>query len=217
MSDERMSDKPVSDTELMALVRAIATNKPALALQMLRAQPELARARLLRTGATRQTAKQFFLDEIGHYVCEGDTALHMAAAAHREETVRELIARGADLRARNRLGTEPLHLAAVGHPGSSRWSPPAQAAIIDLLIKAGADPNAINKNGTAPLHRAVRTRSAAAVEALLAGGADPRLKTRNGSTPMLLAEQTTGRSGSGSVEAKAQQKEIVRLLRPYAA
>ena len=212
-----MATSETSDTELMTLVRVIAAGNSALALQVLQAQPELARARLLRTGATRQTAKQFFLDEVGHYVCEGDTALHVAAAAYQEETVRELIARGADLRARNRLGTEPVHLAAVGQPGSCRWNPLAQAATITLLIKAGADPNAINKNGTASLHRAVRTRSAAAVEALLAGGADPRLKTRNGSTPMTLAEQTTGRGGSSSPAAKAQQKEIVRLLRPYAA
>jgi ankyrin repeat protein len=126
-----------------------------------------------------------------------------------------LIALGADIRARNRLGVEPLHLAADGAPGSRSWNPRAQAGTISLLIQAGADPNANNKNGTAPLHRAVRTRSAAAVEALLAGGADPRLKTRNGSTPMTLAEQTTGRGGSGSPQAKAQQKEIVRLLRPY--
>jgi hypothetical protein len=177
---------------------------------MLKAQPELACARLMATGATRQSAKDYFLDEIGHYIYAGDTALNIAAAAYREEIVRALIALGADVRARNRLGSEPLHHAADGRPGSRSWSPPAQATTIALLIKAGADPNATNKNGTAPLHRAVRTRCAAAVEALLAGGADPRLKTRNGSTPMLLAEQTTGRSGSGSPAAKAQQQEIVR-------
>jgi ankyrin repeat protein len=89
----------------------------------------------------------------------------------------------------------------------------AQAATIALLIEAGADPNATNKNGAAPLHRAVRTRCAAAVEALLAGRADPRLKNKSGSVPMGLAERTTGRGGSGSPEAKAQQEEIVRLLR----
>ena len=77
-----MATSETSDTELMTLVRVIAAGNSALALQVLQAQPELARARLLRTGATRQTATQFFLDEIGHYVCEGDTALHMAAAAY---------------------------------------------------------------------------------------------------------------------------------------
>jgi hypothetical protein len=39
----------------------------------------------------------------------------------------------------------------------------------------------------------------------------------HGSTSMLLATQTTGRGGGGSPEAKAQQKEIVRLLEEHGA
>ena len=35
---------------------------------------------------------------------------------------------------------------------------------------------------------------------------------KNGSTPMQLATKMTGRGGSGSPEAKAQQEEIVRIL-----
>jgi ankyrin repeat protein len=208
-----MAGKETSDAELMALARAIAAGNSALALQMLKAKPELARTRLMLGGATRRKAKNYFLDEIGHYFYVGESALHIAAAAHNEEIVRELIALGADIQARDRLGAEPLHLAADGQRGSRSWNPRAQAATIALLIKAGADPNAINNNGTAPLHRAVRTRCAAAVEALLAGGADPRLKNKNGSMPMALAERTTGRGGSGSPQAKAEQEEIVRLLR----
>jgi ankyrin repeat protein len=83
---------------------------------------------------------------------------------------------------------------------------------VTTLIEAGADPNAVDKSGVAPLHRAVRTRAAAAVRALIAGGADPRRPNKTGSTPMHLATQNTGRSGSGSPEAKAQQAEIIRLL-----
>ena len=80
------------------------------------------------------------------------------------------------------------------------------------LIEAGADPDAADARGVAPLHRAVRTRSAQAVAALLAGGADASLPNRSGSTPLKLAQQTTGRGGSGSPEAKAEQAEILRLL-----
>jgi ankyrin repeat protein len=202
-----------SSSELMALARAIAAGNSALASQMLKAQPELAHARMVAKGATRLMAKAYFLDEIGHYIYAGDSALHIAAAAYNENIVRALIELGADVRARNRLGAEPLHLAADGGPTSHSWNPSAQAATIVLLIKAGADANATNKNGTAPLHRAVRTRCAAAVEALLAGGADPRLKNNNGSMPIALAGRTTGRGGSGSAEARAQQEEVVRLLR----
>jgi ankyrin repeat protein len=80
------------------------------------------------------------------------------------------------------------------------------------LLDAGADPNAVDKGGTTPLHRAVRNRCAAAVAALLDGGADRHADNGRGSTPAKLAAQTSGRGGSGSPEAKAQQHEILRLL-----
>jgi len=89
--------------------------------------------------------------------------------------------------------------------------------IIAMLIGAGADPNGADKSGVAPLHRAVRNRNAAAVGALIDGGADPRAPNKSGSTPLLLATQNTGASGSGSVEAKAQQDEILRLLKEHGA
>lgn len=203
----------ISDADLRALVQMIAAGQSTRVFQMLEAQAGLARARFVIEGATRQEAKAYLLGEIGHYVYKGDTALHIAAAAYQTEIARRLLALGGETRARNRLGAEPLHLAAMGMPGSQHWNPHAQAAIIDCLITAGADPNALDNNGVAPLHRAVRTRCASAVKALLKGGADPRRPNRSGSTPMMLAHLTTGRGGSGSVEAKAQQQEIVALLR----
>ena len=133
----------------------------------------------------------------------------MAAAAHDQALAAELIALGADVRARNRRGQEPLHYAADGGPGVS---PQAQAAVIAALIGAGADPRAVDKGGVSPLHRAVRNRRAAAVKALLDGGADPFAANGSGSTPLTLATLTTGKSGSGSVEAKSEQAEILRLL-----
>jgi ankyrin repeat protein len=195
---------------LMALMRVIGVDDAA-ALRLLAASPALAGARVAQ-GATRQAAKEYYLDPIGHYVYAGDTALHVAAAAYRQETATKLIALGADVRARNRRGATPLHYAADGAPGAPTWNPDAQAETIALLIAAGADPNAADSSGVMPLHRAVRTRCAAAVSALLAGGADARAKNKSGSSPMQLATQNTGRGGSGSPEAKAQQVEIVRLL-----
>jgi ankyrin repeat protein len=211
-----MSKLGASDAALMSLVRAIAADDAAAALRLLAASPALARARF-EQGAMRHGAKVFLLDDIGHYIYAGHTALHVAAGAYRHAIARKLITAGADVRARNRRGAEPLHAAAMGMPGSSWWNPPAQAATIACLIEAGADPNATDMSGVAPLHRAVRTRCAAAVAALLAGGADVRRKNKNGSTPMLLATQTTGRGGSGSPEAKAQQEEIVHLLEQHGA
>jgi Ankyrin repeats (many copies) len=200
----------------MGFVQVVLAGDVATASRLLAASPDLARA-CLKEGATRHAAKQYYLEEIKHYVYTGDSALHVAAAAYGHEIARELLAAGADVRARNRRGAEPLHYAVDGMPGSLTWNPRAQAATIAALIEAGADPNAVDKSGVTPLHRAVRTRCAAAVRALLDGGADVRRENNNGSTPMQLARGTTGRGGSGSVEAKAQQGEIVRLLEQHGA
>src|SRR5215475_9579589 len=199
------------DAPLRALVQAIAAGDAAAARTMLAAAPELARERA-RKGASRQEETPHWLDAIQHYLYVGDTALHIAAAAYQKDIAVDLIARGADVRARNRRGAEPLHYAADGVPASAAWNPDAQAATIACLIAAGADPNAVDKSGVAPLHRAVRTRCAAAVRALLEHGADVRRANRNGSTPLQLARRNTGRGGSGSLAAKAEQQEIVRLL-----
>jgi Ankyrin repeats (many copies) len=197
-------------------VETIVSGDSATAIRLLDASPLLAKERAAH-GATRQAAKQNFFDQILHYMYEGDTALHIAAAAYQIRIAEELIARGADVRARNRRGAEPLHYAVDGGPGLPAWNPSAQTKIIARLIGAGADPNAVDKSGVTPLHRAVRNRCSAAVRALIDGGADPRAPNRNGSTPLLLATQNTGRGGSGSAEAKAQQKEIFRLLVEHGA
>jgi ankyrin repeat protein len=159
-------------------------------------------------GATRQESSNFFFAEIAHYFYAGDTALHMAAAAFRRRVAELLVARGADCRARNRRGAEPLHYAA----DANRWDPTAQAETIEYLLSIGADPSAVDGSGVAPLHRAVRTRSLAAVRALLDGGANSRQPNKAGSTPLHLAVQTTGRGGSGSRQAREQQAGIVSLL-----
>jgi ankyrin repeat protein len=158
-------------------------------------------------GATRQDASDFFFDSIAHYFYTGDTALHMAAAAFHRQIAELLIQHGADCRAKNRRGAEPLHYAADANHSDSA----AQAATIAYLLSVGADPHAVDRSGVAPLHRAVRTRSVAAVRALLDGGANPR-QSKAGSTPLHLAVQNTGRGGSGSRDAREQQVAIVRLL-----
>jgi hypothetical protein len=173
----------------------------------LSAAPALATA-ALPIGATRQQATDFFFIAISHYLYAGDTALHMAAAALSRPMAELLMTHGADCRARNRRGAQPLHYAADG----GRPEPRAQAGMIEYLISMGADPNAVDKSGVAPLHRAVRKRSLAAVRALLDGGAEVRQPNKSGSTPLHLAVQNTGASGSGSDEARRQQAAIIRLL-----
>ena len=173
----------------------------------LAANPALATAQA-EVGAARKSATDFFFKEIDHYLYAGDTALHMAAAAFRRPVAELLVAHGADCRAKNRRGAEPLHYAA----DANHWDPTAQTETIEYLLSIGADPNALDKSGVAPLHRAVRTRSLPAVRALLDGGANPRAPNKAGSTPLHLAVQTTGRGGSGSQHARQQQTGIIRLL-----
>ena len=206
-----------SDSALRKLVVALATGNAAQSLHLMHEDPSLAQARFETINATRQAAKENFVAELGRYIYRDDTALHFAAAAYDAEKIGALISLGADIRARNRLGDEPLHAAAMGTPGSERWNPKAQSNAIRRLIDAGADPNALNKMGVSPLHKAVRTRCANAVRTLLESGADPAKKNKSGSTPILLAQMNTGRSGSGSPEAKAQQTEIIHLLEKSAA
>jgi ankyrin repeat protein len=199
-----------STPPLLDLARAIA-RRDARVLSRLRATPALARE-ALTIGASRASPREFFLDEIGHYLYRGDTLLHVAAAAYAVDVARALLAAGADVSAANRMGAQPLHYAADGGPERATWDPHAQAEIVHCLVEAGADPNAPDRRGVAPLHRAVRCRCTGAVRALLAAGADPRAQNGSRSTPLSLASMTTGKGGSGREAAKSEQAAIVQML-----
>jgi Ankyrin repeats (many copies)/Ankyrin repeat len=190
-----------------ALIRAVVDGDLQSVRLLLEADERLAIATADR-GARRGGAASYFFETIRHYLYEGDTALHMAAAAFQQPIAALLVAHGADCHARNRHGAEPLHYAC----DTNHWDPTAQAEVITYLIAIGSDPNARNNDGVTPLHRAVRTRSFPAVKALLERGADPSLRNKSGSTPRLLARLTTGRGGSGSERAREQQAAIARIL-----
>ena len=181
---------------LEELLRAIAGRDRSRVTALLSKAPELAR-QALTAGATREDPHSHYYEAINHYAYQGDTALHLAAAAHEDQMVGQLLLHGASPSARNRRGAQPLHYASDGVPGSKAWQPLAQAETVVRLLAAGADPDALDKSGVAPLHRAVRTRSTGAVRALLAGGARVGLLNASGSTPLHLAVQDTGRGGSG--------------------
>ena len=96
---------------------------------------------------------------------DGMTGLHWAAHNGDVDILRVLLAAGADVEARTRLGDHtPLHVA----------SRSAQAAAVRELLEAGAEANAIATTGATPLHFAAASGSAGAVAALLDHGADGR-------------------------------------------
>jgi len=192
-------------TDLAKLLAAIGNLDHEAAVDLLNASPSLATAGMARRD-------EFFLAERRAQVYEGDTALHAAAFSYDTWMARDLIARGAHIRARNRRGGEPIHAAVIGSPGSAGWNPARQRDVIVYLIEAGADPDATAAGGVTPLHRAVRNRCSAAVEALLRCGADPHRHNDRGSTAADLAHWTTGRGGTGSAAAKAEQRIILELL-----
>lgn len=204
------------DEALLALFAAIASRHARETSRLIESSPVLVN-RPLHVGASRRDADRYFLGAIRHHVDAGDTALHVAAAAHQRGALTLLVAAGADVRARNRMGAEPLHDAADGSPGAEYWDPAAQREVVTLLIAAGADPNAVDNSGVAPIHRAVRTRSSSAVSAFIEHGADPRLMNRTGSTPLHLAVQNTGRSDAGSAAAKDEQRRIIAVLLEHGA
>src|SRR2546430_13458498 len=86
-----------------SILQAIVAGDAATASRLLAASPNLASGSL-DPGATRRAANDFYYEQINHYVYEGDTALHVAAAAYRHEIARKLIAAGARAAARDTRG-----------------------------------------------------------------------------------------------------------------
>jgi len=163
----------MSDAALMMLVRTVVTADDTVAFRLLAANPALAKASF-EIGATPPDRRDLLprRDRALH-IRGGDTALHVAAAAYRQEIVQKLIATGANVRARNRRGAEP-------------FTTPSMAC------RAHADGTRPHKRRRPPSQEQERL--------------DPE---------MLLATQNTGRGGSGSSAAKAQQELIVQLLREH--
>ncbi|NER49677.1 MAG: protein kinase [Symploca sp. SIO1A3] len=97
------------------------------------------------------------------------TTLHFAAVLSRKETAESLIAKGADVNAKDRDGKTPLH------------SVIRSKEVAELLIAKGADVNAKNRDGRTPLH-SIRSKEVA--ELLVAKGADVNAKAISGHTPL---------------------------------
>src|SRR5690349_21276403 len=97
----------------LEFVRLVVDGDVGKVSRRLRADPALATMALPRRAGPRESTETFFTD-IRHYIYGGDTALHMASAASSRPMAELLVSHGADCRAKNRRGAEPLHYAADG-------------------------------------------------------------------------------------------------------
>ena len=200
-----MADTP----DLTRLLFAIANLDRNTATDLLNATPSLAMAKLARTQRVPHRTSRPGLRR-RHRAAWRGVQLRPRDGTRADHT-------GIRHSGQESKGRRTLHAAVIGVPGSASWSPTRQRNVIFYLIEAGADPNATAAGGVTPLHRAVRNRCSAAVEALLSAGADPRLQNESGSTALDLAHWTTGRGGTGSAEAKAEQHIILELVGNHSA
>jgi ankyrin repeat protein len=106
--------------------------------------------------------------------------IHSAVEGGDAEAVKEFLAAGADVNAKNNTGWALLHSAAYD----------GRKEIVELLIAKGADVNvksADGSGGRTPLHFAAYYGHEEIVELLISKGADVNAKRSNGATPLDLA------------------------------
>ena len=101
---------------------------------------------------------------------QGQTPLHRATIFGRTSVVALLVARGADLNARDALGVTALGRAVLS----------GQSRAMDTLLKAGANPDSVDDGGRTALSYAAEGGNVVLVKALLAAKANPNAG-KNGS------------------------------------
>lgn len=147
----------------------------------------------------------------------GTTAMHFAARNGHTAVVRELLARGVDVKAARQSGETPLSEAVYhGHAATAEALleagadpavfPPPHRSLVEMIVRrevdgaaatvrlllgprGGCDPNARDKGGKPVLVLACIQGRAATAEALLEGGADPNADCdgKGGTTALQVA------------------------------
>ena len=128
-------------------------------------------------------------------VSTGDTPLHIVVARRDLTWVQFIIAKGANVNARNNKGETPLQMAS--NFGFSEGA--------ELLVKLGAKVDEPNATGETPLIAATHRRDAALARVLLKAGANPARNDNSGRSALDYAA-LDGRSNPvlGEIEAAAK-------------
>jgi len=131
-------------------------------------------------GATARVAELLDADAglINRYAADGFFPLALAAFFGHPETVKLLLARGADVgqAARNPMKIQALHSAVTN-----------SLETVKMLVDAGAPVNAKQDKGYAPLHEAVNRGDVEMTRYLLAHGADPKQQNDDGKSAIGIA------------------------------
>jgi ankyrin repeat protein len=178
---------------------------------------ELLAARSGDVKAKAQSRKDYLCPVSGEKNCQmchiGSTLVHKATSNDHKEVAELLIAKGADVNAKDVKGQTPLHAAVTfgwkdmvelliakgadvnakdsefGDGALARAAKNGLKDIAELLIAEGGNVNAGNEFSETPLHEAAGNGRIEVVELLIAKGADVNAKDSNGETPLHLAKK----------------------------
>ena len=142
---------------------------------------------------------------------KGATPLFLAASLGNLETVRALLAGGADPFITTDAGTAPLHVATWGgDPYIPDWTEEKKQNLFDvtkLLVARGADVNSSGEHGWTALHGAAYKGMDAVVQFLIENGARTEVFDEYGQTPLSIANAVIT---VGSQYAYYQSSRVVR-------
>ena len=142
------------------------------------------------------------------------TPLWLAADLGDVETMRALLAAGADPHLQTEDGSSPLMVAAgLGHTGDARqrgWTASRGLEAVRLLVELGADVNAANEAGFTALHGTAYSGANEIVRYLVAHGANVNAQDFRGRTAYRIAQ---GHKGSGMIfQVRTSTMELLASL-----
>jgi len=135
------------------------------------------------------------------------TPLHFAAQGGHKDIVELLIAKGADVNAKNVAKETPLHYAAAL----------AHKEVVDLLISKEAVLNSETTDGSTPLHYSANLGSSEIIQVLVEKGVDINGRNKYGLTPLDLAYDFDQKEAAqlilskGGSSSPVEDPEVVRL------